>query len=100
MSSKYNLTHKAVKDLDEIWDFTFDRWTEKQADDYYDNLIANCEKLAQNPSLGTNYSGITENLYGLRTNRHIIFYRIITEDEIEVERILYERMDLESRILE
>lgn len=98
--AKYNLTHKAVKDLDEIWGFTFDRWTEKQADDSYDNLIASCEKLAQNPSLGRNYSGIIENLYGLRTNRHIIFYRIITEDEIEVERILYERMDLESRILE
>lgn len=91
---KYYLTHKAVADLDEIWDYTFEQWSEKQADDYYDMLIASCEKIAQNPSLGRNYKGIIDNLYGLRTNRHIIFYRIIKDDEIEVERILYERMDL------
>jgi len=97
---KYYLTHKAVADLDEIWDYTFEQWSEKQADDYYDMLIASCEKIAQNPSLGRNYKGIIDNLYGLRTNRHIIFYRIIKDDEIEVERILYERMDLESRIQE
>ncbi|SDE50762.1 toxin ParE1/3/4 [Pricia antarctica] len=98
--AEYNLTNKAVEDLDKIWNYTFDRWSEKQADDYYDMLIASCQKLAQNTSLGRNYNGITENLFGLRTNRHIIFYRIIAEEEIEVERILYERMDLESTILE
>jgi len=97
---KYYLTHKAVADLDEIWDYTFEQWSEKQADDYYDLLIASCEKITQNPSLGRNYKGIIDDLYGLRTNRHIIFYRIIKKDEIEVERILYERMDLESRIQE
>ena len=91
---KYYFTHKAVADLDEIWDYTFEQWSEKQADDYYDMLIASCEKIAQNSSLGRSYKGIIDNLYGLRTNRHIIFYRIIKKDEIEVERILYERMDL------
>lgn len=86
--------------MDDIWNYTFDRWSEKQADDYYDLLITSCEKIARNPRLGRNYNGIIQNLYGLRTQRHIIFYRIITEGEIEVERILYERMDLENRILE
>ncbi|MCF8239622.1 MAG: type II toxin-antitoxin system RelE/ParE family toxin [Saprospiraceae bacterium] len=51
-------------------------------------------------SANPNYTGITENLFGLRTNRHIIFYRKIAENEIEVARILHGRMELEYRIIE
>lgn len=98
--AKYILTNKAVEDLADIWDYTFEEWSEKQADTYYDMLIANCKSIAENPSLGKNYNGVTENLFGFRTNRHIIFYRQIAESEIEVTRILHERMDLENRILE
>ncbi len=98
--AKYNLTKKAVEDLADIWNYTFEEWSEKQADTYYDILIANYKRIAENPSLGKNYNGITENLFGLRTNRHIIFYRQIAKNDIEVTRILHERMDLEHRILE
>jgi toxin ParE1/3/4 len=28
--AKYNLTYKAVEDLADIWDYTFDEWSEKQ----------------------------------------------------------------------
>ncbi len=98
--AKYNLTKKAVEDLAYIWNYTFEEWSEKQADTYYNMLIANCKGIAENPSLGKNYNGITENLFGLKTNRHIIFYRKIEENEIEVTRILHERMDLEDSILE
>jgi toxin ParE1/3/4 len=65
-----------------------------------DMLILNCQKIAENPNMGKNYNGITENLFGLKTNRHIIFYRQIAEIEIEITRILHEQMDLENRILE
>ncbi|MGB7394749.1 MAG: type II toxin-antitoxin system RelE/ParE family toxin [Pricia sp.] len=98
--AKFNLTHKAVADLDDIWNYAFEQRSEKQADEYYELLISSCERIAGNPRLGRNYNGIIKNLYGFRTQRHVIFYRIISEDEIEVERILYERMDLESRISE
>ena len=98
--AKYNLTNKAVDDLADIWNYTFDEWSEKQADTYYDMLISNFKRIAENPNLGKNYNGVAENLFGLRTNRHIIFYRLIAENEIEVTRILHELMDLEHRILE
>ena len=98
--AKYNLTNRAVEDLADIWNYTFEEWSEKQADTYYDMIIANCKRIAENPSLGKNYDGIVENLFGLRTNRHIILYRKISKNEIEVTRILHERMDLENRILE
>lgn len=40
--AKYELTNEAVEDLTKIWEYTFDKWTEKQADKYYEMLLENC----------------------------------------------------------
>ena len=98
--AKYKLTNQAVEDLSKIWDYTFEVWSEKQADKYYDGLISNCEEIAENPGLGKNYKGISKQLLGTKSNRHIIFYRTLNEDYVEITRILHERMDLKKRITE
>ncbi|WP_339659294.1 type II toxin-antitoxin system RelE/ParE family toxin [uncultured Polaribacter sp.] len=98
--SEYKLTNKAVSDLSKIWEHTFEVWSEKQADNYYNELISDCEKLAENPDLGKNYKGISEQLLGMKSNRHIIFYRILSTHCIEITRILHERMDLKNRLSE
>jgi len=98
--AKYEFTNRAVEDLSKIWDYTFEVWSEKQADKYYEMLISNCQEIADNPNLGKNYNEITQNLFGMKTNRHIIFYRTTTENYVEITRILHERMDLKKRILE
>ncbi|MCG8580967.1 MAG: type II toxin-antitoxin system RelE/ParE family toxin, partial [Bacteroidales bacterium] len=73
--AKYELTNKAVQDLNNIWNYTFDTWSEYQADKYYEMLPSSCQDIADNPELGKNYTGITSELFGLKANRHIIFYR-------------------------
>jgi toxin ParE1/3/4 len=96
--ARYKLTNKAVDDLTQIWNYTFDKWSESQADKYYHMLLDNCEEVANNSDFGKNYSGVTENLLGFKAGRHIIFYRRIEENEIEITRILHEQMDLKNRI--
>ena len=98
--AKYKLTNKAVDDLTNIWNYTFDKWSENQADKYYHILLENCNEIACNPELGKNYSIITENLLGIRTGRHITFYRKTDKNEVEITRILHEQMDLKNRIKE
>ena len=98
--AKYFLTNKAVDDLTDIWNYTFEEWSEQQADKYYQILIDNCKEIAQNPKLGRNYDGIMTTLFGFKVTRHIIFYRKLSENEIEIIRILHDRMDLKSRIKE
>ncbi len=98
--AKYNLTKKAVEDLAKIWDYTFEQWDEQQADKYYEMLISNCEEITNNPNFGKTYDGITRNLLGIKANHHIIFYRIIEKNKIEITRILHGRMDLKKRIFE
>jgi toxin ParE1/3/4 len=96
--AKYKLTNKSVDDLAQIWNYTFDEWSESQADKYYHMLLDNCKEIANNPDLGKNYSGVIENLLGFKAGRHIIFYRRIEDNFVEITRILHEQMDLKNRI--
>jgi len=63
-------------------------------------LLENCSELACNPNLCKDYSVIMPNLLGFKAGRHLIFYRMIEENEIEITRILHGQMDLKNRIKE
>ena len=96
--ARYFLTNKAVSDLTNIWNYTFDQWSGEQADKYYLEIISRCEDIAQNPRIGRKYERISQELYGLQAGRHIIFYREISVGKIEITRILHQQMDLKRRL--
>ncbi len=98
--ANYHLSNKAVEDLSEIWNYTCDTWSEQQADTYYTTLLNYCKALADHVSFGKKYPEIMSNLLGYKVDQHIIFYREIAEKEIEVIRILHNRMDLKRRLLD
>ena len=98
--AKVILRQKAIDDLNDIWDYTFEKWSAKQADKYYTTIKLTCNDIGQNPHVGKEYDGINKNLLGLKSGKHIIFYQLFSENKIEVIRILHERMDLKKRIIE
>lgn len=98
--TKVIFRQEAIDDLNDIWNYTFEQWAENQADKYYAPLKFACKEIGENPELGREYSEIRRNLLGLKTGKHIIFYHLISEDKIEVIRILHERMDLKNRLTE
>lgn len=92
--AKFFLTNKAVDDLSEIWDYTYEVWSESQADIYYTLLLERCKEIAKKPSMGKNYPEISDDIFGVNVGKHIVFYRKSKPKEIEVLRILHGRMDL------
>nr|WP_287936119.1 type II toxin-antitoxin system RelE/ParE family toxin [Algoriphagus sp.] len=98
--ANYFLTYKAVEDLSEIWDYSFETWSEYQVDNYYFELLKDCQALADNHDLGKNYKEISSEIYGYKSGEHIVFYRKLSEKTIEIVRFLHSKMDLKSRILE
>jgi toxin ParE1/3/4 len=92
------LRQEAINDLNSIWAYTLEEWSEKQADNYYASLELACVQIGKNPEIGKRYEEVNSNLLGLRIGKHIIFYQIITENEIEIVRILHEHMDLKGRL--
>jgi toxin ParE1/3/4 len=98
--ASYRLTKKAAEDLAHIWNFTFDTWSENQADHYYKMLLDSCQEISDGRVYGKQYDGIYRGLLGKKAGRHIIFYRTPGDDVVEIVRILHERMDLKKRIRE
>jgi len=60
----YFLSNKAVEDLSKIWDYTYDTWSENQADKYYNRLINFCKDISDNPKIGKNYNEIDPTILG------------------------------------
>lgn len=98
--ARYKLTNKAVEDLSKIWDYTYEVWSETQADKYYFELLEACRILTENPNLGKNYTEIDKDVFGYKSGQHIIFFRMMSENEIEITRFLHYRRDLKNRMQE
>jgi toxin ParE1/3/4 len=96
--TKFYLTNKAVEDLADIWNYTLENWSERQADKYYNLLIMTCSTLANDHKLGKQHDILSEGILGYKIRKHIIFYQIVSKREIEIVRILHGMMDLKSKI--
>lgn len=96
--ANYFFTNKAVDDLTKIYEYTYEFWSENQANKYYQEIIDYCQLLSENPTIGKKYPEIDKELYGFVANRHIIFYIILGKLEIKVVRILGTEMDLKNRL--
>ena len=96
--AKYYFTNRALEDLTEIWDYTVEEWSENQAEKYYNLIMASCMDLASNPQLGKSYAILSLHVLGYKCGEHIIFYREILKNEIEIERVLHGMMDLKNKI--
>ena len=96
---KVRYSNKAVEDLSSIWEYTFTKWSENQADEYYAMLISACNRLLY-PSVISNrsYEEISEGLLGVKAGHHMIFYNILENDDVMVIRILHEKMDIKQHL--
>ncbi len=95
--AEYHLTNKSVQDLDAIWAYTLKTWSEKQADEYYSSLVETFASIAKRPChLDKEYIEIHCGLYRRSCHKHLVFYRLVENDDIEIVRILHERMDIAS----
>ncbi len=97
----YKISTEAEKDLEKIWLYTFETWSQVQADYYYDLLLDEIEYLAENPKNGTDFGQIRKGYFRSRVKSHFIFYRIsIKSNEIEIIKILHQQMDFDSQLNE
>lgn len=98
--AKVTFRQKAIDDLTDIWEYTVFHWSENQADIYYSSIQVACAEIGLKPNIGKKYTGINPNLLGFKAGKHIIFYHEISENEIEIIRILHESMDIKNRMVE
>ncbi len=92
--SEYRLEPRAIADLDEIWDFTVERWSEAQAERYVLGLRDDLQMLADQPALGRSRDDLHAGLRAWIYSRHVVFYTP-AEWGVEVVRILHSSRDVD-----
>ena len=95
---KYKITSQAKSDLIEIWEYTKNKWSIKQADLYYQKITDKFNNINQHPNIGKSYDQLRSGYRGLPVKSHIIFYRIDHNNIIEIIRVLHQSMDIEQRL--
>ena len=96
--ANYQLTNKTIEDLDSIWLYSCEVWSEKQADQYYHDLIAACESICKESfNADKEYAEIQSGLKCRQCHKHLIFYKYSSEDLVTIIRILHESMDITSK---
>lgn len=82
--AKLLFRQKAIDDITDIWDYTTKKWSEDQADKYYEMIKTTCKDIANESVIGRSYHEINIGLLGYRVGKHIIFCQNVSNDEIEV----------------
>ncbi len=86
----YKLTKLAVEDFSSIYDYTFHRFGERQADAYTESLESFLNSVANMPSLGRDYPSFPD-IMRIEFQKHAIFYKR-EHMGILVIRILHQQM--------
>ena len=95
---RYKLTNEAIKDLEEIWSYTKQKWSIEQADRYYNLLIDEIEYVSINPLSGRSIDYIKEGYKTTKVKSHVVFYMQQEKEMILIIRILHQSMDIEKRM--
>ena len=93
----YVISKKAVADLEEIWLYTVEKWSVVQADRYYNLIFDEINFICRNSNSGKSMEHVRKGYRASKVKSHLIFYRV-SNNTIEMIRILHERMDIENRL--
>lgn len=96
--NQYRIRQEAINDLNKIWVFTFHNWSREQADRYYNLIIAEIEFIADNFMSGKSVEHIRKGYRVTKIQSHLIFYRKVENETVEIVRILHQRMDIKKRL--
>ncbi|CAM3965724.1 type II toxin-antitoxin system RelE/ParE family toxin [Flavobacterium weaverense] len=98
--SEYVISEKAVEDINNIWIYTAENWSVAQADRYYNLIFDEIEYIVNNFDMARDFGKIRKSYKCSKVKSHLIFFKKDKMNEIEVIRILHERMEIGSRLTE
>ena len=96
--NKYRISKRAIDDLNDIWVYTFQKLSKEQADRYYDLIIAEIDFIADNYQVGKSAEQTRKNYRVTKIKSHLIFYRKVENEIVEIVRILHQGMDIKKRL--
>lgn len=96
--SPYIISEKALEDINKIWIYTAENWSVEQANRYYNLILDEIEFIAQNFGMASDFGSVRKSYRFSKVKSHLIFFKKNKLNEIEVIRVLHERMNIENRL--
>lgn len=94
-----SISKRAKIDIEEIWLYTFQNWSQTQADKYFEEISNALSLIQQNYKAGTPHVKSQFSNYKFLVKSHIIFYYVNEEKKILIQRILHQKMDPDQHII-
>jgi len=92
----YIISKKAVSDIEAIWLYTAEKWSIEQADRYYNLIFDEIDYICKNFNAGKSIEHLRKGYRAAKVKSHLIFYKLSSSGQIEIVRILHERMDIKN----
>ena len=96
--AEYIISEKALEDLNAIWIYTAENWSVEQANRYYNLIVDEIEFAAENFETLIDFGSVRKEYRYSKVKSHLVFCKKIENAEMEVVRILHEKMDIKNRI--
>ena len=96
--NRYVLSPAARADLEQIWDYSSERWDDDQAEEYLREVQRAIERVVANPRIGRACDEVRPGYRKHAVGSHTLYYRIASDDVIDVVRILHQRMDTDRHL--
>jgi toxin ParE1/3/4 len=94
---KYRITEAAYRDLNDIWLYTFQEWSEIQATKYFESIIEEIALFSENPGKAKKLEMANSEFYYFRTFSHYVFFKY-GDEKIDIIRILHKMMDFPKHL--
>jgi toxin ParE1/3/4 len=94
----YTISEKALEDINAIWFYTAQNWSVEQANRYYNLIFDEIEFISNNFEMAQDFGKLRKSYRYSKIKSHLIFFKKNKFNEIEVIRVLHERMDIENRL--
>jgi toxin ParE1/3/4 len=98
--AQYIISEKALDDLNKIWIYTAENWSVEQANRYYNLMMDEIEFALENFDTLKDFGSVRKDYRYSKVKSHLVFFKKTKNNEIEVVRVLHERMDMKNRLIE
>lgn len=97
MKLDYELSELAINDLEDIWNYTADQWSIEQANKYYMLIFSAIDCICNDPLIGKSIMEVKKNHRSKTVKSHMVIYKI-ERDKVLIDRVLHQKMDIESHL--
>ena len=95
---KYRISDKALEDINKIWAYTLENWSQQQADRYYNLIFQEILFISENFESGKDIGKIKSGYRQTKIKSHLIIYKKASDGMVEIIRVLHQMMDIPNQL--